>query len=330
MLHKRWLRFGVLGTLLVMPVACGGATEPPLVPLDAEDTQGSLSAVPASSGTAVISPAPPNDTAPEASWSPVGLPSGESIWGPVEMGTNTIRFEPHAGWLKDKLVWLDLRTAKGRGLLSQADGPLSLRLAAASLNDQTLLDQLADYAAKHACAITIEGEPVSAAAVRALTTIPIHVLELNNTQLDDDKLGIVANVKSLRMLNIALNPAAGNSGLKHLGALSNLRHLIVYGSAVDDEGLVHLRPHHNLTHLSLGRTVIGDEGLAKLSHLKNLESLDLEATKVTDKGLPALHSLTHFQSLNLAETSVTESGVTALRAVFDEMDREVPPLEINW
>ena len=138
---------------------------------------------------------------------------------------------------------------------------------------------------------------------------------------------------SLKRLNLS-GQGITNAGLVHLGAMvameelslrdtgitsleplrgsTNLKHLDLVGSPIDDRGLRTVAEFQKLELLWLGGSQVSDAGLAHLKALPNLRILDLDRTKVGDAGLAFVCSLPRISTLNLFSTQVTDAGLAGV------------------
>jgi HEAT repeat protein len=106
-------------------------------------------------------------------------------------------------------------------------------------------------------------------------------------------------------------PRVGDSLVRQIAKLVNLRALYLQKSAVTDAGLSYLASLLNLRTLDLSDTSITDEGLSFLASLVNLRDLKIAGTLITNAGIKHLKPLDRLQQLNVARTNVTEPGLGA-------------------
>jgi hypothetical protein len=110
--------------------------------------------------------------------------------------------------------------------------------------------------------------------------------------------------------------------IAHVGRLTRLKRLSLYGSSVRDADLAHLKRLGELTYLDLDRAQLTNSSLVHLKELTQLTYLDLEGARVTDAGLTHLKRLTNLAYLDLRDTKVTDAGVK-------ELQQSLPRLAIN-
>jgi serine/threonine protein kinase/Leucine-rich repeat (LRR) protein len=106
-----------------------------------------------------------------------------------------------------------------------------------------------------------------------------------------------------------------DAGLEHLGGLTKLTGLDLYGTQVTGPGLEYLKGLSNLSSLGLGSTRIGDAALEHLKGLSNLTVLDLGGTQVTDAGMEHLKGLSNLSGLYLNFTRVSDAGLEQLKGL---------------
>jgi len=99
-------------------------------------------------------------------------------------------------------------------------------------------------------------------------------LNLGNTGLQDDWIGIISSFKNLTRLRLENNEIT-DIGLTHLSALENLASLNLYGTNVTDEGLTNLEHLKKLKKLYLWQTKVTKAGITKLTN--KLPDLKIEA-----------------------------------------------------
>ena len=84
--------------------------------------------------------------------------------------------------------------------------------------------------------------------------------------------------------------AVTDASLRHFEALKNISslNLDLSHNSIGDTGLAHLGTLTNLTSLELAGTNITDEGLSHLTNLSSLTRLNVRNTKCTEKGIATL------------------------------------------
>ena len=114
------------------------------------------------------------------------------------------------------------------------------------------------------------------------------------------------------VIQVTLFERASDAELLHVGNLSRLEHLSLFGPAVTDTGLANLKELTRLRTLNLQGTNVTDVGLEHLSGLTGLQRLYLHNTRVTGSGLVHLRRLTDLQVLNLNNSPVDDTGLKCL------------------
>jgi internalin A len=141
------------------------------------------------------------------------------------------------------------------------------------------------------------------------------------TTSPDPALGHVGLLTGLQELHL-FGSSVGDAELVQLRRLSGLRYLVLNDTQVTDAGLEHLKGMTNLVSLELRKTPVTDAGLLHLKKVTNLSRLDLRDTRVTDAGLEHLKGMSNLSSLSLNDTQVTKAGI-------DKLKRSLPSVEID-
>jgi eukaryotic-like serine/threonine-protein kinase len=156
--------------------------------------------------------------------------------------------------------------------------------------------------------------PITGTGFLQLQEIPIGVLYLGNSQVDDEGITAIGGLTELGELYLA-GTNVTNDGLESITNLKQLRQLNLADTDVTNDGLRHLSSCENLHNLWLHNTNIDDAGLEHLRELQ-LSILNIADTKTTDAGLEHLTGLKSLKSLNLRGTEVTPAGVEKLEAAL--------------
>lgn len=88
-------------------------------------------------------------------------------------------------------------------------------------------------------------------------------LNLAGTQLTDDDLGIIRQLKNLRKLRVENNPIS-DKGLINLEGLEYLESLNLYGTGISDVGLGSLAKLKKMKELYIGQTRVSEHGIRAL------------------------------------------------------------------
>jgi hypothetical protein len=114
-----------------------------------------------------------------------------------------------------------------------------------------------------------------------------------------------------------------DAGLAHLGRLTQLTRLSVWGPRITGEGLAQLQTLTGLKRLDLTRTRISDDYLDRFKAFPSMTYLGLAGAPVTDAGLEHLTGLKTLRDLDLRDTRVTRQGVASFQ-------KALPGARILW
>ncbi len=158
------------------------------------------------------------------------------------------------------------------------------------------------------------------------------------TQLNDDSLGVLAQIEGLEHVELGRCHKITDAGLVPLSTLRGLAYLGLSGTGISDRGLASLAELASLRQLDLSGTEITGTGLAYLAGNPVLETLDLfgcvglrpetlavlrqfgglaelrlgRCGMVADRALVQLRPLVGLASLSLEGLEVTDAGVLYL------------------
>ncbi len=174
--------------------------------------------------------------------------------------------------------------------------------------------------------------------------------DLRKATLTDDLLSKLAELKSLRTLNLAdtsfsdaqiqalekINPqltsldlrgcALSNKATKTIARFTALRALRFSGkngkTTIDNSGLKALAACTSMKVLALDDLWIGTQGLEALAGLAELEELYLAGTLVDDSSVTTIAKLPKLKKLRLASTKVGDEALSTLsaRTTLEELD----------
>ena len=115
-----------------------------------------------------------------------------------------------------------------------------------------------------------------------------------------------------------------NKAVQALSSIqSNISHLDLSRTAVNDSVITMVTKMKNLTWLGLRNTKITDNGVKALKALQFLRFLNLSGTQVTDSSIKELSQMKDLEEIYLWNTKVSESGVETLR-------KSLPEAKIIW
>ena len=102
--------------------------------------------------------------------------------------------------------------------------------------------------------------------------LPIKVLDLSASLIDDGSLEVIENFPRLRQLGLSNTNVLG-LGLVHLAELKDLEVLLLSDTYLNDSAIDHLPKLERLWTLALWRTRITTAGLPKLERFPKLRNL---------------------------------------------------------
>jgi len=182
---------------------------------------------------------------------------------------------------------------------------------------------------------------IPASAIGFLSNLPsLELLQLTATDdspFDDDALRGISSLENLHDLNLH-EVQVSVAGIKELGRLTQLQHLTLKKSNVDDALLAEIVDTlPELTSLGLDESRIGDEGLSVLKGLPNLDAVSIGGcrsigpngfaaigrlnhlkrviaigTRISDTDVDQLANLQSLEFLNLSNTAITDESVERL------------------
>ena len=182
--------------------------------------------------------------------------------------------------------------------------------------------------------------------MEAVASLPnLMDLSLWNTSVTTAGLAHLAELKSLRRLDLNFNPQIQGDPCIPLGQIGSLQELTINGSPavldkLEDLGQlprlrslyldgVQFTPHaltqfdtfapmaslhssKRLTHLTVDNSNVTDEAVRAIAWLDTLETLNLAGTQITDAALADIAKLQNLRFLSLNDTNVTDAGMAEL------------------
>lgn len=162
-------------------------------------------------------------------------------------------------------------------------------------------------------------------------------LSCHGADLTDEQLAPLANMKSLRKLNLYMNPRLTSIGIAHLiglkdlhsliidpqqdvdgiynqiGNIEGIRHLDLTYAKADDKALRHIAKLRRLLKLTLSEQELTDTAIVSIQPLANvLEELALDGSNVTDDGVKNLSKFKKLKGLVLSSPLVTDRSIESL------------------
>jgi hypothetical protein len=136
-------------------------------------------------------------------------------------------------------------------------------------------------------------------------------VSITGDMLTDELLRVLAQLPTLRSLQIHRGPRIGDEGLGYLSGCIGLRELYLKETAISDRGLLAIRDLPQVWSLILDDTAISDESCVALADMQQLSLLSMNRTHVVGHGLAKLCDNEHF-NIYLEGTPTTDEGVIAL------------------
>ncbi len=182
------------------------------------------------------------------------------------------------------------------------------------LEDLELADQLRDVDLSDLRALPnlrrfASTSPFSNAAIAFFAQAPkLRALDLRGSKIDD-----AAQLAQLTQLE-ELTPPLGLSSeaIAKLGALQNLKALVLTHSKITDGAMQQLARLNKLESLDLSFSQLSDASAPSFTKLTQLRHLDLSTSRVGDETARALVKLVHLRRLDLQGTGITNAAVPAL------------------
>jgi cell division protein ZapA (FtsZ GTPase activity inhibitor) len=161
---------------------------------------------------------------------------------------------------------------------------------------------------------------VSDRGVKYLTKLPLYALNLCATDVTDEGLKEIAQIKGLHYLNLCETNIT-DRGIEALRPLKELNDLHLAATNITDRSMNELVNYHQpLWKLILVNTNITDAGLKTISNLENLEFLALDGTSVSAVGLKALGRNKKLRTLGLLNCEITDDDVACIVSVCPALE----------
>ena len=148
-------------------------------------------------------------------------------------------------------------------------------------------------------------------------------LSLLDTNITDDGLRHLKNLKKLRWLSLNGCRNVTDKGLVHLKGLTNLEDLNLEMTKTTSKGMAHLKGLTKLKRIrlsdyadqafaELGKPKPKEVGLKQFANLTELRRIDGSSRVVSDDDLKSLARLTKLEILNLRSTDISDEGLAHL------------------
>ena len=141
---------------------------------------------------------------------------------------------------------------------------------------------------------------------------PIVAVDLHQTKPSPEDFRRLAEISTLRVLDLRRVATLSLRALVQLGKLQKLERLILDELKIGDDELSLLAKMSSLSTLSVVKTRIQGAGFAALAQLPAFKELVIGYTPLDDRGLRDIAKLSHLEVLKLAPSNVTDVGVAYL------------------
>lgn len=149
-------------------------------------------------------------------------------------------------------------------------------------------------------------------AMKTLSEFPsLEQIRCGQTRVGDAELKHLANLKSLRAIDLSDCNRVSTAGLRSLANCPKLQFLKVWGPSIDNSSMEVVATMKALKVLGMNDSRVTDEGIQKLAGL-DLVEVHLFRTSVGDGGVEVLSQMPNLAVLNLRDTKVTDLGVSYL------------------
>lgn len=160
------------------------------------------------------------------------------------------------------------------------------------------------------------------AAFQYLKVLPIRRLLASYTEITDEALRHIGQLKELENLDIDGCQAVTSDGLKYICDLPNLRSVhLKHIRNLDDRVAPYLSKMKKLERVLLESTAVGDETLKAIENLPISEIILGDCNNVTDRGLESVARLRDIFVIDIGSKHVTDEGFAKLANRFDNVVR---------
>ncbi|MBI3735630.1 hypothetical protein HY256_03845, partial [Candidatus Sumerlaeota bacterium] len=201
-------------------------------------------------------------------------------------------------------------------IIGQAKGEVRVKKGTEILlqvADAEVLEVLADPDICHFGMTNVRGK-VDPATLAQMQSVFLHTLVMSNLKLSDDELKHLQNLRTVRVLDLSMNPIVG-PGLKYLSAMKDLEQLSIAYTQVDDDALEHLKGLQKLRKVDFSGSRISEKGYAYLGELPALEEVFIQSMDVGDEAMAGLAKSRSLKKITVANTQVTDKGFADLARI---------------
>lgn len=165
--------------------------------------------------------------------------------------------------------------------------------------------------------VSMTGPKITDDRLASLNGLPdLVALDFQDANVTSAGLQSLANVKSLKQLNLANTQV---TELSALAALPQLEHLkLDYSRQIQEEHLAALSQLSGLRTLSAKGLRLRDGGVAAIAQCTQLEDLNIGGAILGETGLAPLQQVKGLKRLNLEYAQVSRDDLAALRAALPE------------
>lgn len=152
--------------------------------------------------------------------------------------------------------------------------------------------------------------------MKILAAMPaLEQIRCGQTRIGDAGLAHLANLESLRAIDLSDCNRVTGEGVAHLSRLPNLKFLKVWGPQIDDNSMDSIALMTSLEVLGLNDTQVTDSGIEKLDQLEKLKEVHLVRTRTGDRSLAILSRMPDIHTLRLRDTEITDVGLESLTSL---------------
>jgi Leucine-rich repeat (LRR) protein len=150
--------------------------------------------------------------------------------------------------------------------------------------------------------------------------------------ITDTGVNHLANLTSLKKLELLRAPELTDATLVHIAGLTNLEEITLSGTSITGSGLVHVARMRKLRSLTIPNSALDDAGLAYLGRLTSLQKLYIGGGKYTDTGLTKLSGLINLTEIGIGSDGCTDAGIANLSTLANLQILSVvgPQITDSW
>lgn len=179
-----------------------------------------------------------------------------------------------------------------------------------------------------------------------LKNLPLTVVDLSGTDVDDQSMQCLAKITTIRKLNLSDTKCSGKAiatlqplqdlieldlggtrttdeDIKSLAALP-IERLSLSATLVTNDGMKTLSELKRLYRLDVSRMAINREGIESLLAVKGLTELLLKSSNLHDEDIPSILRHSKWIRLNLDENPITDKGVLQLAKLKNLQQLSIP------